>query len=158
MTVSDSLGHLLSGASPTARDRYETALSLFRTYSGDPLAAVEAAITDSPEFVMAHMLKAWLNLLGTEPAGVAVARGCLLRARAFAASPRERGHLAAVGHLADGSWHKAGRALERLSAEFPHDSLALQAGHQIDFFTGNARLLRDRIARVLPEWRRDMPG
>ena len=35
---------------------------------------VDAAIADSPGFAMAHLLKAWLNLLGTEPAGLEVAR------------------------------------------------------------------------------------
>lgn len=158
MNITDSHGHRLSGASAAARDHYETALGLLRLYSGDPLAAAEAAIADSPGFAMAHLLKAWLNLLGTEPAGIAVARASHALARRHAATPREKGHLAAVGHLVEGSWHEAAQALERVSADQPLDLLALQAGHQLDFFTGNARLLRDRIARALPEWTPDMPA
>src|SRR5689334_1027603 len=43
----DLHGHRLSGASQAARDHYERALGLFRLYSGDPLAAAEAAIDES---------------------------------------------------------------------------------------------------------------
>src|SRR5690606_31925764 len=48
--------------------------------------------------------------------------------------------------------------LEDLSATYPRDALALQAGHQVDFFTGDSRMLRDRIARALPAWDRSIPG
>jgi tetratricopeptide (TPR) repeat protein len=148
----------LSGASPAAREHYERALGLFRLYSGDPVAAAEAAITDSPGFAMAHLLKGWLNLLGTEPAGIEVARAAHAAAVPLCRTPGEQGHLAAVGHLVDGRWHDASQAILRVGMEQPHDLLALQAGHQLDFFTGNAPSLRDRIARALPEWSADMPG
>ncbi|WP_428665423.1 tetratricopeptide repeat protein [Reyranella sp.] len=148
----------LSGASADAREHYERALGLFRLYSGDPLAAADAALADSPGFAMAHLLKAWLNLLGTEPAGIDAARAAHATAAPHCRTAQEKGHLAAVGHLAEGRWHDASRAILRVSTDHPHDLLALQAGHQIDFFTGNARLLRDRIARALADWSADMPG
>jgi hypothetical protein len=48
--------------------------------------------------------------------------------------------------------------LEDLTIDYPLDGLALQTGHQIDFFTGDSRMLRDRIARALPFWDAGMPG
>jgi hypothetical protein len=60
--------------------------------------------------------------------------------------------------LFDGRWSDAALALEQHSILYPRDLLALQCGHLMDFFCANARNLRDRIARALPEWTRDMPG
>ena len=65
---------------------------------------------------------------------------------------------AAAGHLVDGRWHAAADTLENVSIDHPRDILALQVGHQIDFFTGNARMLRDRIGRALPAWNASWPG
>jgi tetratricopeptide (TPR) repeat protein len=158
MNITDSHGYLLSGASVAARDHYDRALGLFRLYSGDPLAAAEAATADSPSFAMAHLLKAWLNLLGTEPAGIEAARVARNAAAPHARTGREKGHLAAISYLIEGRWHAAAQAMLRLTADCPHDLLGLQAGHQLDFFTGNARMLRDRIARAMPEWHAGMPG
>jgi len=57
-----------------------------------------------------------------------------------------------------GHWRAAGRTLEDVSIDYPLDTLALQAGHQIDFFTGDSRMLHDRIARALPAWDRTLTG
>jgi hypothetical protein len=108
--------------------------------------------------VMAHVFKAYLHLLGTEPAGIPVAREAHAAALALPATEREARHLSAVRLLTEGRWREAGRALEDLSALYPRDALALQAGHQIDFFTGDSRMLRDRIARALPAWDATLPG
>ena len=74
------------------------------------------------------------------------------------AAQREAMHVAAAGALAEGKWHLAGRILEDLSIHYPQDLLALQVGHQIDFFTGHSRMLRDRIARAESHWHPGMPG
>jgi hypothetical protein len=107
---------------------------------------------------MGHALMAWLHLLGSEPAGVPVARDALRKAADMRSTPRERAHLSAIGQMADGHWRAAARSLEDLSIEHPHDALALQAGHILDFFLGDSRMLRDRIARALSAWSADMPG
>jgi tetratricopeptide (TPR) repeat protein len=152
MEKHDSAGLAVSGANFRALEAYERACHELRCYIGDPVASVDEALAASPAMVMAHALKAWLHLLGTEPSGLAAARECLHAAEASGANDRERGHLRAIQMVLGGEWRSAGRVLEDVSAVYPRDALALQAGHQIDFFTGDARMLRDRIARALPGW------
>ena len=158
MTLKDIRGLDLTGATADALAPYEAAVADLQCYRGDPVARVDAAIEAAPGFAMAHALKAWLHLLGTEPSGLPVARAAHARAITAAGTSRERGHVAAIGHLIDGRWHQAGRVLEDVTIDAPHDALALLAGHQIDFFTGHSRMLRDRIARALPAWDEGMPG
>ena len=158
MPVIDSVGLPLSGATPAALDHLETAQHQLRCFIGDPVATVDAALDASPEMAMGHVLRAYLHLLGTEPAGVPVARESHRQALALPLNPRERAHAAAIGLLLQGRWRAAGRVLEDLSVDAPLDALALQAGHQIDFFTGDARMLHDRIARALPAWSPTLPG
>lgn len=158
MTLTDLHGHALTGATADSLEAYEHAQRELRCYIGDPVASVDRALAASPGMTMAHLLKAWLHLLGTEPGGLAVARACCEAAAALPATERERAHLHAATLLSKGHWRDAGRALEDLSLRCPRDVLALQAGHQIDFFTGDSRMLRDRIARALPAWQRGMPG
>jgi hypothetical protein len=158
MTINDDLSLAYSGASADSLAHYRRALHQFACYVEDPVASVDAALAERPDFVMGHVLKAYLFLLGTEPAGIAVAADCLAAAQGLPANARERGHLAAVGQIVDGQWHHAGRLLEDIAIDYPRDSLALQAGHLCDFLVGNSRLLRDRIARALPAWSPTMPG
>ena len=75
--VKDSLGNPLSGAVPSSVQHYEQALHQFQCYCGDPLATIEAACAERPDFVMARVMHAWLHLLGSEPSGWPVARADL---------------------------------------------------------------------------------
>jgi hypothetical protein len=154
----DSVGYETSGASPASLTSLEQGLHELRCYIGDPLATIENTLATSQELVMGHVLKAYLHLLGTEPAGLAVASSILDAAQALPANERERRHLQAILHLTHGHWRTAGLVLEDLSVDYPRDGLALQAGHLIDFYTGDSRMLRDRIGRSLPSWSNGMPG
>lgn len=158
MTMQDLHGHALTGANPRALDAFETALHELRCLAGDPLGHADAAIAAAPEFTMAHALRAWLFLVGTDADAVPLARAALAAARALPADAREARHLAAIGHWCAGRWRAAARTLEDLSLDHPRDLLALQIGQQLDFFTGDQRLLRDRIARALPAWSPELPG
>ena len=97
MRLRDDTGLGLTGATPEAMQHYEQALADLQCYRNDPVAGADAALALSPDFTMAHVLRAWLHLLGTEPAGLPVARDSLAAAAALPANGRERGHIAALG-------------------------------------------------------------
>ncbi|MER8771470.1 tetratricopeptide repeat protein [Mesorhizobium sp. M0960] len=158
MAVRDAFGLALSGATEAGFSSYSQAVRELQCFIGDPVGSVDRAIAEDPGFVMAHVFKGYLFGLATEREATAVAKACHEAALPLAATTREQAHVAALGHLAEGRWHEAARVLEDIAIEFPLDALALQTGHQIDFFTGNARMLRDRIGRALPSWQSGMPG
>jgi len=158
MQTRDSLGVPVSGASPEGLARLETAVHQFQCYIGDPVATLAGAAEASPQMPMGHLFNAYLHLLGTEPGLVATARELRDRAARLPMNDREKGHFQAVSYLVEGRWQAAARALEDISIAYPRDAIALQAGHVIDFFIGDARMLRDRIARALPAWDAHMPG
>ncbi|MER8657109.1 tetratricopeptide repeat protein [Mesorhizobium sp. M0674] len=158
MAVRDPFGLMFSGATEAGFSPYSQAVHELQCFVGDPVGSVDRAISADPGFVMAHVFKGYLFGLATEREATAVAQACHAAALPLAATPREQAHVAALGHLAGGRWHDAARLLEDIAIDNPLDAVALQVGHQIDFFTGNARMLRDRIGRALPSWRCGMPG
>jgi hypothetical protein len=154
----DILGNSVTGANQASLDHYERGLRQLQTFAGDPVGSVNAAIAERPDFVMAQMLKGWLYGLSTDKAAMAVARDSYLAAKDLPMTSRERGHVAALGRLVGGEWNGTGETLAAVARDHPRDALALQAGHQIDFFTGNAAMLRDRVGTALPAWDATMPG
>jgi len=156
--MKDAVGYETSGANPRSLETLEAGYHELRCFIGDPVATADRALEQSPGLVMGHVLRAYLHLLGTEPTGLPVARAAHAAAQALPANDRERRHLQAIGRLVEGEWRAGGRVLEDLSIDYPRDALALQAGHQVDFFTGDSRMLRDRIARAMPAWTGGVPG
>ncbi|MBV9824499.1 MAG: tetratricopeptide repeat protein [Alphaproteobacteria bacterium] len=148
----------LTGANAAAAASYAEGLLRVNLFIGDPVASADAAIAEAPNFTMAHALRAWLFLLSTEAQARTEAHASWKVARDLPMTAQEAGHIAAIGHLLSGQWHRAARVLEDVTITHPHDLLALQVGHQLDFFTGNARMLRDRIARARPAWSPETPG
>ena len=135
MKINDEHGLALTGASQNALETFALAQKQLQCYIGDPVATVNRVIAEAPGFVMAHLLRAYLHLLGTEPADIAIAHANLATAERLGGNARERAHQAAVRHLVEGRWRRAGRVLEDIAIEFPRDILALQAGNLVDFYT-----------------------
>ncbi|TDD06474.1 tetratricopeptide repeat protein [Nonomuraea diastatica] len=155
----DQHGLAMSGASTAAARHYDRAIDELLHLRVEVAAETKAALSDSPGFPMGNVLSAYLGLLTTEADDARKARarfGAFRRAVDDASLlPRERAHVAAVQALLDGDFLRCGSLLAWITVEHPRDALALIAGHQIDFFTGDARSLRDRIGGALNAWHPD---
>lgn len=156
--ITDKQSNPMTDATTAAAVKYDEALHAFNLYRGDPVTLIETAIELAPRFTMAHVLKAWLYLLSTEPVASKEAAGIVARGKSLRTNERETSHLSALEKVLKGDWTAAAVAMDYHNARFPHDLLALQAGHLMDFYRANARDLRDRIARVLPQWSASLPG
>ncbi|WP_019918951.1 tetratricopeptide repeat protein [Methyloversatilis discipulorum] len=158
MSLNNPAGLALTGATARSIELLEQAEHELRCFIGDPVATIDRALTEAPDMVMGHVLRAYLHLLGTEPAGIPVAAAAHATAAKLPANERESRHLRAVALMTAGRWRAAARVLEDIAIDHPLDVLALQAGQQCDFLLGDSRMLRDRIARALPAWSMDMPA
>jgi tetratricopeptide (TPR) repeat protein len=154
----DCQENLVSGATSEAVTDFDAAVRAFSIYRGDPVAIVDKAIVAAPEFTMAHLLRAYLYVLATEPEAAMEAVKSVNLARELPGNEREKSHVSILDHVLTGNWNRAAVAMDIHNISYPHDLLGLQAGHLMDFYRGNVRDLRDRIARALPAWSPDIPG
>lgn len=152
--MEDARGIALDTTSATALEHHEHALWRMVSFYGDPAAELDALIAADPDWGLPRVMKAGFLLSLTEPSLVPQARALLEQAEPMMAqSPsRERNHLHAVGECLAGRWGEAVGLWEEILLEFPRDLLALTLAHLFDFYRGDARNLRGRVARVLPEW------
>ncbi len=157
MTV-DARGLSMTGSAEAAQ-RYDQAIDHLIRFQPQVVDAGAAAVAVDQDCVLAKVFCAYLALMSTEESAVAEARDALSGLHADDAGavllPRERAHVAAAERWIDGDMSGAGDLLGAISVEYPRDLLALSVGHQIDFFTGDAVTLRDRIGRAIGGWRPD---
>jgi hypothetical protein len=138
---------------------YDRAIDHLIRFQPEVVDAAAAAAAADPGSVLPQVFGAYLALMSTEENAVAGARDALAPASGAhaAALPREHAHLAAARRWVAGDMAGAGQLLAEISVRWPRDLLALAVGHQVDFFTGDAVNLRDRIGRALSAWHDDDP-
>ena len=149
---------LATSGSPEAVASFDRAMDHLVRFQIEVVDEAANAASD-PSCVMGTLLRAYLSLMSTEDSNLQTAQDALT-ALSIAETdllPRERAHLEAASRWIAGDMTGAGASLDAISVEHPRDLLALAVGHQIDFFTGNARNLRDRIGRAMYAWGRDDP-
>jgi tetratricopeptide (TPR) repeat protein len=157
MSLTDSRGVPVSSTNRQSVDDLDRAFGLFQGYFNDPLAEIDATLAEDPDFVMGHCFRAGLFLVSSEKAAVPELEASVaeVEKRIDRANDRERGHLAAAKAWLAGDFHEAANRYGDVVAAYPRDMIAMQFAHQCDFLLGQSRMLRDRVAWVLPHWARD---
>ncbi|MEZ5670272.1 MAG: tetratricopeptide repeat protein [Alphaproteobacteria bacterium] len=139
---------------------YETAVRQFNRYRGDPVATIDAALADDPDFAGGHILRAEIHMSMWEASVLPELDVSLERLSALGnrLNPREQRHAALIRRWADGAWDAARADFDRLLMDDPRDMLALQIGHLCDFYHGDRDNLRGRVLRAQAHWTPDLPG
>ncbi|MFG2140796.1 tetratricopeptide repeat protein [Streptomyces sp. NPDC048650] len=149
----------MSDTGDEALVHYEQALDDLLFFRPEVVDSTRSVLASSPRSAMGQAMAAYLGVLGTEEKDATAARsaftGFLSGLDEATLTRRERMHLAAATAWLNGDIHGAGRILGELSVAYPRDVLALFAGHQHDFLTGDAQRLRDRIGGALGAWDAD---
>jgi tetratricopeptide (TPR) repeat protein len=143
-----------------SRRRYENALEALLTNRGDLSRDVDQLLADDPQYILGHCLRAGLIVRGDD----AGARSKLMEsvnvieAARTASDDPARYHASAARAWFDGNQALALERYGSILVDFPRDILALAVAHALDFRLGQRRMLRDRIAQVLPEWHAAVSG
>ena len=144
----DAHGNPISGSSD-AIARYDVAVDHLLAYREALLDAMGAVAEQDPDLPMGQVLIGYLSLTSTDVPDVPAAADALAALDQLELNDRETTHRAALAAWVDGDWHGAAGRLDDLLVQWPADLLALVVGHQLDFFRGDARNLRDRVGRSL---------
>lgn len=154
----------MASDSPSARgagqkEYLATALDEYLSWTGDPLATLQAGQDDDSSFGLGTVLGGVLRILSGEPGDAASVSQALRDAESQLSSltPRERTHLDAFRSWRQGDSRAAARKWEEILLDEPTDLWALRFAHDTYFYLGDSANLRDSIARVLPAWPEDYP-
>lgn len=146
----------MTAAGSAVVERYDLSICELLHYGPAMLSAPEDAFAEDPSCPMVNLIRAYLCLLSTEARYLHRGRTMVEDFRARVPEerllPRERAHLKAAEALMAEDLLGASRILREVTREYPRDALALHVGHNVDYFTGDALALRDRVDELLPAW------
>ena len=156
--LKDRYGNAASTKSQAALDRYNEALELIRLYRGDPVAALDAALAEDPDFGGAWAARAGLLVTATDKAYADEAARSLRAGAEANLNDRERLHLEAARDWAEGRYVDGTMRYGRIAQDNPRDVLAVQYAHVGCFFIGVQSELRDWPLQALRAFKRGEDG
>ena len=119
---------------------------------------LDALIATYPDFMLAHVLKGYLQMAEGTIDAVQQAYQSQCHAAALPANPREQLHLDALRAWIKLDIPKRAAAWERILAEWPLDLLALRQYTDTLFWCGNKRRQAEVISMVAADWGPGTPG
>ena len=155
----DTAGPASVGADIKSPPRWEHALELLLKHRGNPLVEIERVLANDPQSVSGHCLRAALIVCTDAVAArssLAESLAAIEAACPEAQNPARR-HAAAAQAWFNGDPALAVDRYGAILIDWPRDILALVVAHALDFRLGHRRMLRDRVARILPKWEATTP-
>ena len=158
----DNFGLEVSVDNDEALAAYNELVNAYLGFRRDTGEHLKAALAADQNLVMAHVLKGYFYLLFCSPQmeeRVAKVIGLAeAAANTVGASERERRHIDALRAWAVRDIAGATKMWEEILLAWPRDIIALRLAHFTHFYMGDARNLRDSIARVMHAWDHSAPG
>lgn len=155
----DPNGIEYTAETPESAAAFARLASSYMGYRRDTTGILRELITADPNMPMAICARGYFSkLIGSaKHAERAKQASQDLNAKldAVGANERERRHAAVLSAWTGGQITKATEILESILLDTPRDGLALSLTHFMHFYSGDARRLRDSMARVLPLWPED---
>lgn len=156
--LKDRYGNSASTTSQAALAHYNDALDLIRLYRGDPIAALDAALAEDPDFGGAWAARAGLLVTATDKAYAEETAKSLRAAAASNLNDREAQILRGAQDWAEGRYGDGTARWTRVAQENPRDALAVQYAHAGCFFLGLQAELRDVPLQALRAFKRGEDG
>lgn len=156
--LKDRYGNPASTKSQAALAHYNDALDLIRVYRGDPVAALDAALAEDPDFGGAWAARAGLLVTATDKAYAEETTKSLRAGAASNLNDREAQILRGAQDWAEGRYNEGTARWARVAQESPRDALAVQYAHVGCFFLGLQSDLRDIPLQALRAFKKGEDG
>ena len=140
--------------------RCKRVLELMLTNRGNPSCEAERVLSEDPELVFGHCLRAALIVRADDftARSKVVASVTAIETICPDINDPARRHASAARAWLDGDQALAVERYGAILIDRPRDILALVVANAIDFRLGQRRMLRDRVAQVISEWESTAPG
>ena len=156
----DCRGLDITAASEDAVKAFDKLVVSYLSINASAGPNLKATLEIDPGMPLANAMKCYFfMLMATGPLQDRAQKAAAeARTLAEAATPRERLHIDAAEHWANGRKRAAIATWEAILVENPLDVLALRLAHHGHFYEGDGQNLRDTVTRRLYAWDPGTPG